>query len=95
VTETDWQTCADPDPMLRALVAHRYQRELRLFGVACARRVWPLLPDACRAALMASERFADGEISESELAASVNAADREAQMACRGCSAPDARAYAV
>jgi hypothetical protein len=95
VTEADWQACHDPAPMVRALPADRYQRELRLFAVACVRRVWALLPPACREALMASERFAGGGFSESELAAAVNAADRDAQMACRGCSAPDARAHAV
>jgi hypothetical protein len=95
VTEADWQACEDPDPMVRALSADRYQRELRLFAVACARRLWSLLPHACREALIASERFAAGAISEPELAAAVNAAEREAQMESRGGSAPDARAYAA
>jgi hypothetical protein len=95
VTEADWQACGDPDPMVHALPADRYQRELRLFGVACVRRVSALLPFACRDALMASEHFADGRISESELARAVSAADREAQVACRGYAAPDARMYAI
>jgi hypothetical protein len=95
VTEAAWESCNDPEVMVCALVGDRCQRELRLFGVACARPVWPLLPDACRAALLASERFADGEITESELAATVNAGDQEAREAFPSCSAPDARAYAV
>jgi hypothetical protein len=95
VTEADWQASDDPDPMVRALPAERYQRELRLFAVACARRLGPLLPDACRSALTASERFAEGRIGELELAAAVAAADQEAQAAFPGHSAPDARAYAT
>src|SRR5262245_32218568 len=81
--------------MVRALPVARYQRELRLFVVACVRRIWPLLPGAGRGARLAAERFADGAVSESVLAAAVTAADQEAQTAVRGCSTPDARSYAV
>jgi hypothetical protein len=81
--------------MVRALAADRYQRELRLFGVACVRRIWPLLPDGCRAAVEASESFADGRIAASELAAAVDAAAQEAEAAFPGHSAPDARGYAA
>jgi hypothetical protein len=95
MTEADWLACDDPDPMVRALAAERYQRQLRLFAVACVRRIWTLLPDGCRAAVEASERFADGMITASELAAAVAAADPEAQAALPGHSAPDARGYAA
>lgn len=95
MTEIDWHACDDPDPMVRALTTERCQRELRRFAVACVRRIWPLLPYACREALDASERFADGRIPVSELAAAVAVADREAQAAFPGHSAPDACGYAA
>jgi hypothetical protein len=95
VTAGEWQACVDPEPMVYALAADRHQRELRLFAVACVRRVWHLLPDGCRAAVEASERFAEGKVTEAELAAAVAVADRETQAAFPGHSAPDARAFAA
>jgi hypothetical protein len=95
VTESDWLSCVDPEPMVRALPADRCQRELRLFAVACVRRVWFLLPAGCRAAVEASERFAAGLVSEEELAAAVAVAERDAQAAFPGHSAPDANGYAA
>ncbi len=95
MTEAEWLASDDPDTMVRALAADRYQRELRLFAVACVRRIWALLPDGCRAAVEASERFADGRIGASELAAAVAVAVLEAEAAFPGHSAPDARGYAA
>jgi hypothetical protein len=95
VTEADWRSYDDPHPMLHALAADRYQRELRLFGVACGRRVWPLLSDACRAALDASQGFAEGKIAESELAVVVAIAEQETLVAFPYHSAPNAREYAA
>ena len=95
MTASDWQACHDPDLMIRALPADRFQPELRLFAVACVRRVWHLLPAGCRAAVEASERFAEGRVSEEELATAVAVADGEAQTAFPGHSAPDARGYAA
>jgi hypothetical protein len=47
-------------------------RKLRLFALACARRVLPLLPDGvCKPAVAAAELYADGMV---EAAASVRAA---------------------
>ena len=40
--------------VLRSQRQDLYQRELRLFAVACARRVWHLLPVGCRSAVKAS-----------------------------------------
>src|SRR5947209_16243000 len=69
MTEADWLACADPEPMLEALYDGASQRKLRLFAVACCRRVWHLLAtDDCRQAIKLAERFADGLASEAELA---------------------------
>src|SRR5262249_54438733 len=91
--EADWRACADPEPMVRSLPADRYQRELRLFAAAWVRRIWPLLPDACRVAVEASERFAAGRIGEAELAAAVSGGAAAAEAASPGHTAPDAQAY--
>src|SRR5262245_11023185 len=95
MTKAEWEACGDPDPMVRALPASRYQRELRLFAAACVRRVWYLLPAGCRAAVRASERFAEGQIGESKLAAAVARAEREALAADPGHREADARGYAT
>ncbi len=95
MTEAEWLSGGDPEPMVRSLPADHYQRELRLFAAACVRRVWHLLPPGCQAAIEASERFAIGQVGEEELAAAVVIADREARAAFPGHSAPDARGYAA
>jgi hypothetical protein len=43
VTEAEWDTCTDPQPMLEFLHGRASERKLRLFGVACFLRVWHLL----------------------------------------------------
>ncbi len=94
MTEAEWLSGGDPDQMVRALPADRHQRELRLFALACARRVWHLLPPESRAAVEVAERFTDGRASIAELRAAGAAADRVAQTHWSGGRAPDARAYA-
>jgi hypothetical protein len=80
--------------MLQALSAEKFQGELRQFGLACARRVWHLLPPESRAAVEAAERFAVGCGDIAELRAALAAADRSAQSHWSGGRSPDARAYA-
>ena len=77
------------------MVPRRLQRELRLFTVACVLRIWHLLGDGCNAAVLASERFADGQIAEPELDTAVESADAEAQAACHDHSTADAHRYAA
>jgi hypothetical protein len=43
MTEAEWLECTDPTPMLEFLTEHASERKLRLFGVACCRRLWNLL----------------------------------------------------
>jgi len=73
VTEAEWLACADPDPMVRAVVDMVSERRLRLFVCACVRRLLDLdAAPECRRAVEVAERFADGLASEQEL----QAADR-------------------
>jgi hypothetical protein len=48
-TEEEWQTCPDPWLMLEILGDRVSERKLRLFAMACYRRVWHLLQDESEA----------------------------------------------
>jgi hypothetical protein len=70
VTEDEWLACDDPNSMMSHVsVGGRVsERKLRLFAVACCRRIWHLLVhDASREAVDVGERFADGQASNEEL----------------------------
>jgi hypothetical protein len=61
MTEAEWLSCTDPTPMLEFLRGKASDRKLRLFGVACCRRVPSLFPDEqSYNALDLVERFSDG-----------------------------------
>jgi hypothetical protein len=65
MTEAEWLACTDPGPMLAFLRGKASERKLRLFAVACYRRVPGLagLPE-----IAVAERVAEGLATENELA---------------------------
>jgi hypothetical protein len=72
MTEAEWLTSTDPEPMLDFLEATASGRKLRLFACACCRRFWRCLNDArSRDAIEVAERLADGAatVGEREAAA--------------------------
>jgi hypothetical protein len=71
MTEAEWNACTDPGPMLQFLRGRVSRRKLRLFAVACCRRIWHLLADErSRHAVTTSEGHADGLVRRKELAES-------------------------
>ncbi len=69
MTEAEWLTCADPQPMLTLLRCKASDRKLRLYACACCRQVWDLLLDErSRKAIDAADQYADGLISVEDLA---------------------------
>ena len=69
MTEEQWLASDDPEQMLAFLHGRTSERKLRLFLVACARRVLPSSPDGDTVeALAVAEQFADGAESPHRLA---------------------------
>jgi hypothetical protein len=65
VTEAEWLTATDPEPMLTYLRGRASRRRLRLLAVACCRRVWHALTHpTCRLAVELAEKSVDGEVSD-------------------------------
>src|SRR5438067_5488530 len=67
MTWRDWPEQTDPDTMLLMLRGRLSERKVRLFAVACCRRVWHLLDASPRRAIETAERYADGTVSRSQL----------------------------
>src|SRR5262249_24850362 len=80
--EAAWLNCTDPRKMLKFLRDNASDRKLRLFAVACCRRIWSLLPDErSRKVVEVGEHYADGVVSEHELDVTVEAAATAAAAA--------------
>jgi hypothetical protein len=77
MTAEEWFSAPDPGPLLLGLAAKTrserqsnvHARRLRLFACAVARQVWDLLSTDARSAVQASERFAEGHASLTDLMA--------------------------
>jgi hypothetical protein len=82
VTRGEWLSGADPLEMVNAVADGVTDRKLRLFLVACCRRLWhlPAVP-GLRNAAQAAEQFADGECSQEELERAARAAHAELDSA--------------
>ncbi len=70
LTESAWQTCADPAPLLQFLTDKGSYRKWRLFAVACCRLIDPLITDErSHHALEVVGKYADGSATDDELQA--------------------------
>jgi hypothetical protein len=85
MTPENWTTSSNPQGMLAALWdCGASDRKLRLFVVACCRRVLHLMADPrSRHAVEVAEAFADGSAGDSERGAAMREADQAALDAVR------------
>jgi hypothetical protein len=77
-SESDWLTSSDPSAMLDLLGNEASERKLRLFAVACCRRIWDIIPSGLhQQAVQLAEQYADGEVSCEEYKTMLKALERE------------------
>ena len=76
MTEAEWQNASEPHAMLEFLRGKASDRKLRLFAVACSRRVWNLIDPLGQTAVEVAELYADGLAGPDEM--------RAARLACQG-----------
>jgi hypothetical protein len=65
MAEAEWLACDDPEALLFAIEPRG--RKVRLYALACCRRIWDRLDDATRALVLAAEQYSDGGSSGSDL----------------------------
>lgn len=66
MTEQEWLSCDDPEPMIQFSRDKVNNRKLRLFACACCRNIWHLLDDQNRTFIESAEKCADGTLTEDE-----------------------------
>ncbi len=92
MTETEWLTGTDPQPMLLELLSREVSgRKGRLFGCGYLRHTWQRLDgkEGSREAVVVAERFADGLASRADLAAARRTAEATAEYwSCRALGEP-------
>jgi hypothetical protein len=66
MTEQEWLACENPLPMLEFLRGKAGDRKLRLFAVACCRRIWALIEPNARLVVEAAEEATDKSAGEKE-----------------------------
>src|SRR5262245_27288507 len=101
MTEAEWLACEDTTNMLTFLKRRGTQRKLRLFSLACCRRIWHLITDdRSRHGVTVAERFVDGQATSEELQTAeevaraawlCNAADDGALACLQVCANPVSR----
>jgi hypothetical protein len=77
MTEAEWLKSIEPQAMLKHLQGKKRvltERKLRLFAVACSRRVWEVMPHVGREAVEVAEQYADGRVKKQALTAAFYAA---------------------
>jgi hypothetical protein len=102
MTEAEWLASTDLTPMLdllsvntRGVPVRASERKLRLFAVACCRRIWPLLTDErSRRAVEIAERFVDGLATLAEVGAARRDAN-DAYLTWKPAGPHDQAAYAA
>ena len=93
MTEQEWVVSTNPAAMLEVLKGKASDRQLRLFAVACCRRIWHLLDDwRSRIAIEVSEKYADQDATHEELSATFSNAIEAAETHP---PPPDAAEHAV
>ena len=81
MTEQEWLDSTDPTPMLEFMRGKASDRKMRLFAVACSRRLLHLTPDyRVGEVLQVAERFADGLVGDEERSNARKVAQLAAQV---------------
>jgi hypothetical protein len=64
--EAEWLACCEPGEMIEFLGEKVNDRKLRLFQIACCRRIWDVLSNDQRDAVCVAELYADGQVTDAK-----------------------------